>query len=930
MRDADRNAAESSAAEERLAALARYHILDTPPEAGFDDIVLVASELCAAPVALVSLVAADRQWFKARVGFEACETGLDSSVCVHALAGPGLLVIPDLSADPRTRENPLVTGAQALRFYAGVRLDTPEGLGLGTLCVLDKAPRPRGLTPGQEAGLRALGRQVTALIELRRTVSRREDDIRRRHETQEISNASAIRLGESALLMRLAIEATGIGIYDYDLVADHLEWDGRTRALFGVGAGEPVSYAGTFLARLHPDDRARVEAALQAALDPMGRGVFESEYRVVGPDGALRWLAARGRLVVSGGRATRIVGTVLDITARKEAELALQATRDRYQLVTRATNDAIWDWDLVADHVLWNEALQTAYGWAPEQVEPTGAWWIDHVHPDDRTQVHADIRAVIDGAESEWSHEYRFLQADGSYAEVLDRGYMVRGPQGEPLRMIGAMLDMTERNRSEAQFRAVFEGANVGIVQLDPRSLTALRVNAKLCRIWGAEPEDIVGHSVAKWTPEEDSVARDALHRRLANGEIMQETLEKRYRRADGRLIWGRVNLVSQVLGDAIQTTAMIEDITQERVADVCQAALIVLGDVLRDAPTRESMLAEAVGILGRTLGVAETGFCDIDLPDGSYRAVARWPSPADPGARSLAGFPRTLQALRRGEVLAVADIAADPRLAQEAEAYAMLGARSLLKIPLVQRGSLGGVLYVYAPTARDWVPAEVTFARDVADRVWGSLGRLQAEDQQRLLNRELSHRLKNTLAMVQAIAAQTLRNAPDFETAKEALAARLIALGKAHDLLLTGERESAGIDAVIAGALSLHDDRQPGRFAVRGPAVEVGPRAALSLSLMMHELATNAAKYGALSVPEGRVAVEWDIAADGAEPLVRMAWTESGGPPVSPPSRKGFGSRLIERGLAGAVGGEVALAFEPAGVVCRVTAPLSGFQAAE
>ena len=930
MSDADRKAAGSGTAEGRLAALGRYHILDTPPEAGFDDAVLVASELCAAPVALVSLVAADRQWFKARVGFEARETDLGRSVCVHALAKPGLLVIPDLTTDPRTRDNPLVTGPEALRFYAGVRLDTPEGEGLGTLCVLDTVPRSQGLTAGQAAGLQALGRQVMALLELRRTVSRQGSDLLRRHDAQEIINASAVRLGESALLMRLAIEATGIGIFDYDLVRDQLEWDVRVRALFGIGPDEPVSYAGTFLPGLHPDDRAPVDAALQAALDPAGTGIFDSEYRVVAPDGTLRWLAARGRLVVAGGRATRIVGTVLDITRRKQAELALQAIGERYQLVARATNDAIWDWDLVTDSVLWNEALQTAYGWAPDQVEATGAWWIAQIHPDDRARAHADIRAVIDGAASEWSHEYRFRRADGGYADVLDRGYMVREAGGRPIRMIGAMLDMTGRNRVEAQFRAVFEGANIGIVLLDPRSLRALRVNAKLCEIWGATPEEIVGHSVAKWTPEEDAAARDALHRRLAAGEILQETLEKRYRRADGRLIWGRVNLVSQVIGGELQTTAMIEDITQERLAEERRIALIALGDALRDTGSREALLGEAVAIFGRVLGASEAGYGDIDLPDASFSVAARWPEPAEGGPRPLGRFPATLQALRRGEILAVGDLAGDPRFAPEAEAYAAAGARGLVKVPLVQRGSLAGVLYAYAPAPRAWSPAEIAFAREVAERTWSALGRIQAEDQQRLLNRELSHRLKNTLAMVQAIAAQTLRNAPDFETAKDALAARLIALGKAHDLLLTGERESAGIDAVIAGALSLHDDRQPGRFAIRGPDVEVGPRAALSLSLMMHELATNAAKYGALSVPEGRIVVDWEVAEAETEPLFRMAWTERGGPRVAPPSRKGFGSRLIERGLAGAIGGEVVLAYEPAGVVCRVIAPLSGVQAPE
>jgi two-component sensor histidine kinase len=274
----------------------------------------------------------------------------------------------------------------------------------------------------------------------------------------------------------------------------------------------------------------------------------------------------------------------------------------------------------------------------------------------------------------------------------------------------------------------------------------------------------------------------------------------------------------------------------------------------------------------------------------------------------------------------AIHDVA-DPALAGDAAAYAGLGAQAAINVPLTRLGRLDGVLFVHARSPRIWAAGEIAFVREVAERLWGTLGRIQAEDQQTLRNRELSHRLKNTLAMVQAIASQTLRNAPDFESAKEALAARLIALGKAHDILLTGARESAGIDAVIAGALAIHDDGQAGRLALEGPMIEVGPKAALSLALMMHELATNAVKYGALSVPGGRVAVTWSLDADA---MVRMLWTESGGPKVAPPTRKGFGSRLIERGLAGAVGGSVGLAYEPDGVVCRVEAPLSGFQAAE
>jgi GAF domain-containing protein len=144
----------------RLAALAGYDILDTTPEKGFDDIVVLARNACETPVALVSLVAADRQWFKARIGFEPCETDLRSSVCAHALVEPDLLVIPDLSTDPRTRDNPLVTGDPRIRFYAGAPLRTRDGVVLGSLCVIDGAPRPGGLTPTQAESLRALAGQV--------------------------------------------------------------------------------------------------------------------------------------------------------------------------------------------------------------------------------------------------------------------------------------------------------------------------------------------------------------------------------------------------------------------------------------------------------------------------------------------------------------------------------------------------------------------------------------------------------------------------------------------------------------------------------------------------------------------------------------------------------------------------------------------------
>jgi GAF domain-containing protein len=156
---------------DRLAALMGYDVLDTLPEAAFDDIVFLASVICATPIALISLVDESRQWFKARVGFELEETSREAAFCAHAILQPEeILVIPDALEDPRFATNPLVTEAPGIRFYAGVPLNNPQGLPLGTLCTMDNVPRQ--LSSEQARALAALSREVMVHLELRRTVAR--------------------------------------------------------------------------------------------------------------------------------------------------------------------------------------------------------------------------------------------------------------------------------------------------------------------------------------------------------------------------------------------------------------------------------------------------------------------------------------------------------------------------------------------------------------------------------------------------------------------------------------------------------------------------------------------------------------------------------------------------------------------------------------
>ena len=192
------------------------------------------------------------------------------------------------------------------------------------------------------------------------------------------------------------------------------------------------------------------------------------------------------------------------------------------------------------------------------------------------------------------------------------------------------------------------------------------------------------------------------------------------------------------------------------------------------------------------------------------------------------------------------------------------------------------------------------------------------AEDHLRLMVLELNHRVKNSLATVQAIAVQTLRGAESPAEAREALLGRISALAAAHDILTREQWDGAGVGDVAHGVLDALTGARD-RLRVSGPVVRLDAKMALSLSMAFYELGSNALKYGALSGAEGQVTLDWNVEAN----ELRLTWAEQGGPPVAQPTRRGFGSRLLERGLAAELDGEVNLRFDSSGLICTIRAAL-------
>jgi diguanylate cyclase (GGDEF)-like protein len=293
---------------DRLNTLKRYRILDTTPELRYDDLTLLASKICGTPIAAISLIDADRQWFKSILGLEVKQTSRDVAFCAHAiLEANQLLVVEDATQDGRFYNNSLVTGTPGIRAYAGAPLVVAGGHAIGTLCAIDTNPRSCSTT--EREALAALGRQVVAQLESHR------------------QTAEASLLGAR---LKIATGAAKIGVWEWDLVTQSLIWDDQMYHLYNLaptGLEEPYA---VWASRLHPDDREQVEAAFNEALQ--GGPAFDTHFRIVLPSGEVRHLKTAAEMQHhSDGTARAMVGVNIDITESKvmEAQLTHAAWRDK-------------------------------------------------------------------------------------------------------------------------------------------------------------------------------------------------------------------------------------------------------------------------------------------------------------------------------------------------------------------------------------------------------------------------------------------------------------------------------------------------------------------------------------------------------------------------------------------------------------------------
>ena len=431
-----------------------------------------------------------------------------------------------------------------------------------------------------------------------------------------------------------------------------------------------------------------------------------------------------------------------------------------------------------------------------------------------------------------------------------------------------------------------------------------LQYNRRAVEIWGRAPQP--GQTLEEFTeniqfyaPDGTPVERLLLTEVLATGKPVRDA-ERLFERPDGRrlVISATIDPLRNVRGEVFGAIGCFIDVTERKSMDVAleQSRLNALEQEQRLAATYEHA---AIGISevapdGRFLRVNEaicaiTGFSREELlAFGLFRHTH--PDDADADRE---GFRK--QVTGELEFYSI-----EKRLIRKDGRVVWL---SVYSSPVRTAG--GELLYV------------VRVVQDITERK-------AAEQRQRLLIDELNHRVKNTLATVQSLASQTVRGAESPQAFRERFEGRLIALSKAHDQLTQHHWESADLRELLSGSLAPYAGTGWQRVVMRGEDVMLRPRAVLTLAMAVHELTTNAAKYGALSQPGGSIEIRWQPApADDGWMGLKIEWIERGGPPVAEPQQRGFGTRLIEGSIAADLGGQARLAFEPEGFRCEIVVPL-------
>ena len=513
----------------RLTKLRDLVVLDTPPEPLFDSLTEMASQVCGMPIALLSLVDEQRQWFKSNVGLPGVnETPRDVAFCAHAIESESVMEVGDASLDTRFKDNALVTGGPEIRFYAGAPLILKGGERVGTLCVIDR--QPNRLDERQLATLRQLAAMATQALEMRRDLISRALEVR-----EEFEQALVVSEGRYRALVQDQSDAMCLARPDGMIVLVNPAF----ARIFGITAHE---LSGRNLFDLVAGDDVEGVRGRLAKVVETGESV-RGESRLVTADGTRRWMSWTNQLHLNFDGEPMLHSVGRDITDRKAAEIALRSAQSFLLRTGRVAGVGGWELDIASSVVTWSDETRRIHG-VPPGFTPTLATAIGFYTPESRPVIEAVVqRAMADG--TPWDLELQIVNAAGVLLWARAVGE-VEFENGVAVRLVGAFQDITERKKlelrvadSERLLRQIADSVPIRIAYVDADRRYRF-VNQAHCRRFGRPEKEILGRTQEELDRPMDKETRerlDAVLRGQAQKFEFDEAVHGDLRRIESQLL---------------------------------------------------------------------------------------------------------------------------------------------------------------------------------------------------------------------------------------------------------------------------------------------------------------------------------------------------------------------------------------------------------
>jgi PAS domain S-box-containing protein len=704
---------------------------------------------------------------------------------------------------------------------------------------------------------------------------------------------SEAALTQSHERLQLALEGAELGVWSVDAKTGHFENDARDRRIHGHHPTMPPTTLEEARKHVHLENLADLEAAFMASKGSSGS--YKVEYRLAvtegRPAGQERWVAVEGTAVRDAkGRTVRLLGVTRDITERKQAELALDERNAQLALAGKAALVGSYVYEADLERMKVSEGYAAMHGLPEGTTETTRSQWCARVHPDDLAHMEALRRQTFADGRCEYNVDYRIVRACGEIRWIEARSFISYDSEKHPQRIVGVNIDVTQRKRteallreSEARYRALYNDNPSMYFTVDAAG-TVLSVNQFGAQALGYTDAELVGQPVLKVIHAEDwEAARQQLALCVRNpSKLVKGEIRKVHR--DGSVLWVRESARAVRDPDGRTVSLIVcEDITERKRAETSlkegEARLqeaLTAGKVMAfewDAVTGQSRHS---GNADRILGLAEGSrfLSQVHVDDRvNLKAHIRGLSPGNPSYALVFRFFRSdgrqvwLEETANGEF-----------------------------------GGSGRLLRIKGLT------------RDITERK-------ELEDHKNALVSELDHRVKNVLATVSAVASRTQETSSSMADFVAALDGRIKSMATTHELLSSQRWWGIPLAELVRRELAPYATTDNTR--IDGPDVVLRAEAGQTLAMVFHELATNAAKFGALSVGSGRVSVRWCFRRNGhVESHLAIQWEESGGPEVEPPTRSGFGTSIVHELIPYELGGSVDLVHAHDGVRCNLEIP--------